>query len=146
MTEKNMLFQLWTAGKLSTTTMSQSLDVDPERERKQMQEEQVAEMRSQIQTQQDISKIQNSLSAQAISQAQTAGSGGINYNDPQAALAAADQKVQEFLSMDSGTRRSQLDALESEDPVMGALVARRLEQNRQNEVQAARAQVQQAGV
>ena len=143
---KNMLFQLWTAGKLSTTTMSQSLDVDPERERKQMQEEQVAEMRSQIQTQQDISKIQNSLSAQAISQAQTAGSGGINYNDPQAALAAADQKVQEFLSMDSGTRRSQLDALESEDPVMGALVARRLEQNRQNEVQAARAQVQQAGV
>lgn len=128
---KNMLAQLWQAGKLDDTTMYESLNLDPDRIRKQRIEDALADARSQMEQQAQMAKLQNSLSNQAQQKA-LQGQSKAQY-DQQAIVAQADQIVQEFMQMDAGTRRSRMDALKNEDLVMASVVRERLEQVAQNQ-------------
>jgi hypothetical protein len=128
---KQMLAQLWQAGKLDDTTMYESLNLDPERIRKQKIEDALADARAQMEQDAQLAKQKNSLSSQAQQQA-LQGQSQSQY-DQQAIIAQADQIVQEFMQMDAGTRRSRMDALKNEDLVMASVVRERLEQVGQNQ-------------
>jgi hypothetical protein len=128
---KQLLMQLWSQGKISDSTIAEMFELDLVAERGRILEDTLAQHKSQQEIESALRKLQTSLSSQVQQQAQAAG--GINYNDAQSALAAADQMVQELLPLDEGTRRSRIDAIQGEDPVMHALVKERLEQAMQNQ-------------
>ena len=136
---KQMYFQLWQAGKISDTKIGEILGIDWEHERKQKMEDQLAEQKSQMATQAAIAKMQNSLSQRATQQAQ--GNQGPRSDDE--LIAQADQVVQEYTQYDSGTRRSRMDALQSEDYTLYCIVRERMQQAQQDQEQAARAQAKQ---
>lgn len=120
------------------TMTNASLDLD--RERKKALEEQIADARSNMELQKKMQLIQNSAAQQAQAEAQNGQ--GLGYN-AQAVIAQADQLVQQFTGMDPGTRRSQMDHLSQEDPVMYAVVKDRMETNAQMMQQQATQQAKQ---
>jgi hypothetical protein len=120
-------------------------DVDASFERKQRKEDSLSDIRSQIETEREQQKLQTSLSQQSEQQAAAAQGGGLNY-DQQAVIAKADEVVQQLVGLDEGSRRSQMDALQSEDMVMYSVVKERMQQQQQNQDQQMRAQAQSQGV
>lgn len=141
---KGFVLQSWQMGKTSDTTAMKTFGMDPNQERRQRKEDQIADTRTQMETDREINKLQDSLTNKAQQQAAASQQTGKLY-DIAAVIAQADQKVQELMGLDAGSRRSQLDALRSEDPVLAAVVSDRLEQQTQNETQAAKAEARSGG-
>ncbi len=135
MERKQLIMQLWSQGKISDSTIAEMFELDLDKERERILENQIAEEKSQTKIKTELDKLRNSLSEKAKQQANV---GALNYNDPQAVIAAADQKVQELSQLDPNTRRSQMDALQGEDPIMYAVVKDRMEQMQQNQNAAAK--------
>jgi len=135
---KNLKLQLWQAGKVSDTTIAEMLGIDSDQERKQRKEDTLATLKADQELEIESHKIQNSISAQAQQQA-IQSQGGMAY-DQQQILAQADPIAQEFAQMDPGTKRSRLDALQSEDYVMYCVVKDRLQQIDQDQMAALKAQ------
>lgn len=127
---------------LSKETLLAPLGHDLAEERKKKLQELLDETRAQLEVQREIQKLQNSASQQAQAQAQSGA--GLGYN-AQAVMASADQLAQQMAQLDMGTRRSQMDQLSQEDPVMFACVKDRLETMAQQTKQQAVAQAQQGG-
>ena len=111
---------------LSKRTLGEAFDVDPADERKWRKQEALDDARTAMELQNEMQKRQSNLANQARAQAMLGQQGGLGY-DQQAVIAQADQIVQQLMSLDEGTRRSQLHALQSEDAVMYAVVKERLE-------------------
>jgi hypothetical protein len=135
---KNFFLQLFAQGKISQTRIFEMFEIDGEKERKQIREDAINDAKAQTETQRELGKLQNSLSAQATSQA--AMQQGRQSYDQQAMIAQADQVVQDLMQYDPGTRRSRMDGLQAEDIVMYALVKERMEQQNQDATQAAKSQ------
>ena len=95
-------------------------------------------MRRNQEMQLEIDQIQNNMAQQVMLQAQQA-AGGSGYN-PQQVIAEADNIVGQLLTLDEGTKKSQLHALQMEDYVLYAVVVQRLEHYRQSQSQQAVAQ------
>lgn len=118
-------------GIISKTTLAQdnSLDIDEERER--IIQDAVDDARMQAEMALRVEDINNDFAQQARAAAaqglEAGAQPGLNY-DAQAILASADQLAQQFAQLDPSQRRSQTDALQSEDPVMYAVVTMRLRQ------------------
>lgn len=127
---KQLLMQLWAQGKVSDKTVAEMFEIDLDKERDRIMEDALAQERSHQKMEAELAKMRGSLTQQVQNQASAS---GINYNDPEQAFAAADQKVEEFLGLDPNTRRSQMDALQGESPVLHALVKERMEQAQQNQ-------------
>lgn len=143
--QKQVLLQLNEAQPvLSNTTIANLFGYDLEQERKQRMQEAIDEAKFTAELQQKIQKMQNTLSSQARSKAQM-GSGSGNMYDTQAVIAQADQVAQQVIQLDSGARRSQLHSLQSEDPVLYAVVVQRLEEYNKQNTQQAKEQAQQSG-
>lgn len=140
---KQMLSQLWQAGKLDDTTMYEALNLDAAQIRKQKLEDALADAKAQAKQEAELNKFKNSLSNKAQQDA-LKGQNQPQY-DQQAIVAQADQMAQEFAQMDAGTRRSRMDALKNEDLVMAAVVRERLEQMGQDQAAAQKAEQQQGG-
>lgn len=129
---------------LSQRTLGEAFDVDPQDERKWRKQEAIDAARAAMELQNEMQKMQNNLGARARSQAQM-GQQPIAY-DQQAVIAQADQIVQQMASLDEGSRRSQMHALQTEDLVMYAVVKERLQaQTTQQNHQAITAMKQQGG-
>lgn len=135
---KAIYFQLYQAQKLSRTTLFELLGIDPTQEDKQMEQDAVDEARSQMKTQFQIQKLQQSLSNRVQQQANQSQSGS-NY-DVQAVMAQAQTLAQQMSQMDPGTKRSRLEALKVEDYVMYSVVVQQLEQINTNSEADAKAQ------
>lgn len=138
-TRQGFMLQTWQAGKTSDTTALKAFGIDAQAERRQRKEDMIAEQRMQMEANREIESLQNSLAQSAQNAAAQAQQGGAKY-DISAVMAEADQLAQEYAALDEGSRRSQLDALGQEDPVMQAVVSKRLEQMNQNATQEAKAQ------
>jgi hypothetical protein len=110
---------------LSQRTLGEAFDVDPSDEREWRQQEALDAARAAMKLQTEMQKLQNNLGAKARSQA-AMGQQPMSY-DQQAVIAEADQIVQQMMSLDEGTRRSQMHALQTEDLVMYAVVKERME-------------------
>jgi hypothetical protein len=131
---KQMLLQLWQAGKVSDTKIGETFNIDFEQERKQRYEDQLAEIKAEQEFNARKTKLLNSLSQQAMAQAQAMQTGGTYDN--QQLYAQAAQIAQEYAALDPGQRQSRLDALDSEDHTMYLWVKDLLEQMKLNENQA----------
>lgn len=150
--QKTLLLSLNTADPggpwISKTTLGEAFNVDPGDERKKREQEQLDDARSQQKMQVEMQKLQNNLAAQVQAQA-SMGQQSLQY-DQQAVIAQADQLVQQMLSLDPGSRRSQLHALQIEDYVMYSVVNSRLHDqqvatNREAITQAQQGQQQSGG-
>lgn len=127
--QKAMLLQLNgadpTSGPwISKRTLGEVFDVDPVDERKWRKQEAIDDARTAMELQVELQKQQTNLSSMARTKAQV-GQQTLAY-DQQAVIAQADSLVEQLMSMDPGTRRSQLYALQTEDLVMYAVVKERL--------------------
>jgi hypothetical protein len=127
---------------VSKQTMGEGFNIDISEERERRKQEALDDVRFQQDLQVEISKMQNTLAQQVQAQA-ALGQKGLSY-DQQQVIAQADGIVQQLMSLDEGTRRSQLHALEIEDLVMFSVVRKRMEDMQrsvnQNAVAQARAQ------
>lgn len=94
-------------------------DIDINKERDKRQQEMLDETRFQMETQQKMTKLQNTLAEQAQQEAQSGT--GLSYN-PQAVIAEAEKIIQQMQQMDPGSQRSLTAQLSQEDPVMYAVV------------------------
>lgn len=142
--QKQLLLQLNQSGQLiSNTTIAELNDFDLKKERSRRRQEALDEVRFQQELQLDIQKLQNSLALQTQQQAMRSGS-GLSY-DQQQVIAQADQIAQQLLSVDAGTRKSQLHSLQVEDQVMYAVVIQRLEQMQTSMAQQAKQQMKSGG-
>jgi hypothetical protein len=139
--KKQLLISLWQAGEVSGKTVKESLNIDPDQERNQIKQDAILKMQSQLETQTELNKIQNSLGQQATQQAQQS-QAGMAY-DQQQVIAQADQLVQEMQQLQPGLRKSRLDSLQNEDYVMYSVVSKRLEQAQTDQDAELRAQAQQ---
>jgi hypothetical protein len=83
------------------------------------------EQRFQFELQQEIQKMQQSLSTQAQSAVQANQPQGY---DQQAIIAQADTIVQQMMTMDDSSRRSLMHSLQMEDMVMYSVVVQRWEE------------------
>lgn len=142
---KQMLFSLWQAKKVSDTRMAEALNLDLEAERKQMMEDQLADARMQMKLQVLMDKLQNSLSSKAQQQA-AASQGGAPQYDQQQMRAAAEQTAQPLMQLDEGSRQSRLIELEKEDWPMYCMVRDVMEQAKTDQDAQARAQARGAPV
>lgn len=112
---------------VSLTTVLERLGVDPDEEREKRFQESMDEVRHQVRIHQETTKLQNTLAAQVAQAAQ--GQQGLNY-DPQAVMQVADEQAQGLLTADDASRNQALAQLAEEDPVMHAVVSKRLEEAR----------------
>lgn len=140
--QKTLVLQLnqSTGGDLSKKELYKSFDIDVAKMNEDKVQEAVDAARLQLRIQNETQKIQNSATAAA----QGGGTMGLRY-DIQAITAAADQKAQELMQVDEGTRQSELDFLSQNDAVMYACVKDALENYQQSAVQQATQQVQAQG-
>lgn len=127
--QKAMLLQLngadpTTGPWISKRTLGEVFDVDPVDERNWRKQEAIDDARAAMDLQIALQKQQASLSASARTQAQM-GQQTLAY-DQQAVVAQADALVEQLMTMDPGSRRSQLYALQTEDLVMYAVVKERM--------------------
>ena len=138
--QKGVLLQLNQAGQvISNTTLAKVFGYDLEKERGLRLQEQMDETRFQQELQYKMQTMQNSLANQARAKAQQ-GNAQMSY-DQQQIIAAADSLVQQFAGLDPNMRRSQMEALKSEDMVMYSVVRTRMEQMQQQQTTQARQQV-----
>lgn len=124
--DKGIYLQLYQAGELSRATLFDRIGLDPAAEDKKIKQDALDKAKRDMDLQAAIGKLQNSLSARVRAQAQQAQSGA-KY-DVQAVVGQAQQIAQELAGVDEGTKRSRLDALQGQDPVMYAVVVQQLEQ------------------
>ena len=123
---------------VSMQTVMDRLGLDPEEERDKRLQWALDEARLQIKMQQEVQKLQNTLSQQV--QQQIAGAAGLNY-DQQAVIGKAEGLVQQLMSLDPNTRRAQIRSLQSEDYVMYSVVIQRLEEMENSQKQQVEAQM-----
>lgn len=135
---KQLKLQLFSQKQLSRSTVSDTIDVDIEHERRMIKQEALDDARAEAETQIALQKQQQAISLSARRSAVQA-RGGIAY-DPQQVLAANAPIAEELSQYDEGTKRSRLDALQGEDPVAYAVVRMLLEQQQQNAAASARQQ------
>lgn len=110
---------------VSLTTLAEKIGFDLVKERARRKQEQLDELRLQMDIKAETLKIQNTLTAQV--QQQISGTQGLNY-DQQAVIAQADELAQQLAGLDTGQRRSKLHSLQAEDFVMYSVVIQRLEE------------------
>ncbi len=126
---------------MSATSVASMFGQDLPKERDLRMQEQVDEFKFQHELNLKLSELETTLADQARAQAS---SGQPMYNASEV-VAAADQKASEFMSMDDGTKRSQLHSLQMEDPVMYAVVIQRMEEMRTQNEAMMRGQMQEGG-
>jgi hypothetical protein len=135
---KQFDMQLYGMGKLSDQAIMEKTDFDFKEERQRRVEEQVEQAKDQMEVQNRITELQQSMVTQSQQQAQMQQGG--RSHDPQQMIAEADQIVQQMQMMDSNQQQSYMHTLMQEDYPMHTLVSDRL--NAQNRAQTADAKAQ----
>lgn len=138
---KAFILQLWGQGKYADSLVYEMFEIDPDMVREQRKQDTINDLRAQLELEHEQKKLTTSLGQKAIQQAQ-ATQGPLDYNDTAQVIAAADQKVQELLGLDDGSRRSQMDSLQGQAPILYAVVKDRMEQAQQDQDAQMKAQAQ----
>jgi len=142
--QKQTVMQMWMQGQQSGTpiisdqTVAELNQIDLHKEEEKVKQETLDRVRRNQEMQLEIDQIQNNMAQQVMMQAQQA-SGGSGYN-PQQVMAEADNIVGQLMTLDEGTKKSQLHALQMEDYVLYSVVIQRLEHYRQTQSQQSVAQ------
>jgi len=138
MDNKQLKMSLFDRQIVSEMTVAEMLNIDLAHERDQRYEDTIANEKVKQKTSIAVQKLQIALSQQAQQGALQA-QGGMAY-DQQQIIAQADQRVQELIGLDAGSRRSVLDKMKGEDFVMYSVIVQRLEQTQQDQMAQMKAQ------
>lgn len=127
--QKQLIMQLFQQQLISKTTLAETHGIDLLEEQDKIKNEVISDAKNQAAIQQEMAKLEKTLSEQAKQMAAMGEQGppGLNY-DQQAVIGQAEELAMQFLQMDPNQRRSQLSALQSEDYVMYSVVIQRMEQ------------------
>lgn len=141
---KQVVLNLWMQGQsggaqvVSNQTVAELFDIDLDQEEERIKQETLDQVRRGRDIENEVMSLQNNLAEQARQEAMQGT--GLGYNQ-QAVLSTADQKVEELLGVDEGTRRSMLHQLQMEDYVLYSVVIQRLEQSQNTMQRDVKAQV-----
>ena len=116
--QKQLIIQLWEAGKVSDTTASEFFDLDFEKERKRILKDSKDTAVLENSVQSSLQEMQSSISAQIK---QEMSGNPLNY-DPQAVMQVAQEQAQQLAQMPAESRKQQMEQMEQQDPVLHALV------------------------
>jgi hypothetical protein len=126
----------------SNTSLASMFGRDLKQERDQRMQEQIDEQGFQTELQRKLQEGQQNLADQARS---ATAAGQPQQYDQQQVMGQASQIAQQLLSMDPGSKRSQLHELQMEDAVMYACVVQALEQIQTSQEAQAKAMAMQQG-
>lgn len=140
-TIQNIWLQTMAQGKpiISDSTILELLDLDPKKEQDKIKQETLNGVRTRSTIERETKVLENSLMAQVQAEMAQQGSGS-QYNT-QAIVSQAQQIADELSGLDEGMRRSQLNAMKSQDIVMYAVVTEMLQQQNNVQTQQAKSQV-----
>lgn len=140
--QKQLLGQLYQSQEISISTLLKSLDINPEQERKQMIEDQVAKAQMQKEVDVRLKRLQNELADQVEQEL----SGNPLSYDPQKVMDVAGQEGQILAQMPNDQRKERLAQLQQQDPVLYILAKEALsEMQKQQRDQGAQMMQQQQG-
>lgn len=112
---------------VSRTTLQEVFNLDPDRERERMEQEQIADSRMQTEIERKIRKDQENAAAQAIDAEQSLATGMPSPYNQQKMIAMAQEQAMQMMQVPYEERKSMLAELQKEDYVMWALVSKQLE-------------------
>jgi len=124
--DKQNMLNLLQAGKVSGHTALDFFDLDYHKEQERMMEEQKEDIRRQLELQRYQQDVATSLEDKIKQESMMENSSAWNINQT-AIIQEADTYVQQLQSMDYGVRKSKLDELAKENPVLYAVVRWRME-------------------
>ena len=114
-------------GTVSRTTILESLNIDPAKEKELLKSDTVSDQIMQQEVQEEVNKQLNSITNQVKSQVEESQTGMPSQYNQQKMIAQAQQIANQMLSVPYEQRKSQLAQLQSEDYVMWALVSKQME-------------------
>lgn len=124
---KQILMQMAQGGGVSRSTIQESLNLDPAKEKNLLHEEAVDSQVEQQKIQDEVNEKIHSLSNQVKSQAEEENTGVPSQYNQQKMIAQAQQIAGQLLGVPYEQRKSQLAELQNEDYVMWALVSKQME-------------------
>ena len=124
---KQILAQSQGSGTVSRATLQESLNLDPDRERERIREEQLADHDMQVDLQREIEKRTKNISQMAQDQEQAAMNGTIPRYNQQEIIAKAQELAMQLAQIPYEQRRSALAQLQNEDYIMWSVVSKQLE-------------------
>lgn len=128
MMNKQILMQA--QGIVSRSTLQEALNLEPDKERDRLKQEQLDDHESQREVEKEIQQREQDIANQARAQEQEQATGFPSQYNQQKMIAAAQQQAMQMLSIPYEQRRSVLAQLQNEDYVMWALVSKQLEMMR----------------
>ena len=128
MMNKQILMQA--QGIVSRSTLQEALNLEPDKERDRLKQEQLDDHESQREVEKEIQQREQDIANQARAQEQEQATGFPSQYNQQKMIAAAQQQAMQMLSIPYEPRRSVLTQLQNEDYVMWALVSKQLEMMR----------------
>ena len=134
--EKQLIMGLLQAGKISGHTAMNIFGIDYRQEQERLLEEQKSDIRKQMEIQTFQQELSTSLEDKIKQESMIENSNIWNINQ-QAILQQADEMVQQISQMPYGAKKSKLDSIEKENPILYAVVKWRLEfQNQKAQTEA----------
>lgn len=116
---------------VSKKTLQESLNLDPDKERERMIEEQMNIREDQKEIEERIREEEENAAAQSVAEEQAMNDGEIPAYNQQKMIARASQLAQQMLSVPYEQRKSHLAQLQNEDYVMWALVGKQMDSLRE---------------
>ena len=116
--QKQLLLQLWEAGKIADSTVSEFFDIDFAEERQKLESDAMQNAKSAERTQRVMEDIQNNVANQVRQQAM---GDPLSY-DPMAVYQVAEEQAMQLTQMPAEHRKQALNEMEQTDPVLHALV------------------------
>lgn len=128
---KQILAQSQGSGTVSRATLQESLNLDPDRERDRIREEQLADHDMQVDLQREIERRTKNISQMAQDQEQASMSGTIPRYNQQEIIAKAQELAMQLGQLPYEQRRSALAQLQNEDYIMWSVVSKQIESMRE---------------
>ena len=118
---------------VSKTTVQESLNLDPEQERKRLIEETIQSHEDQKEIEQKMRDKEQNMAEQSKNEEQANESGDLPQYNQQKLIARAAELAQQLIAVPYEQRKSYLAQLQNEDYIMWAIVGKQLESLHQDE-------------
>lgn len=113
---------------VSKKTIQEALNLDPDKERVRMIDEQLQTAKDQRETETKMKEETENLAAQSQDEEQASNTGEIAPYNQQKMIAKATELAQQFMQVPYEQRKSYMSQLQNEDYIMWAIVGKQLEQ------------------
>jgi len=116
--QKQLILQLWEAGKISDTTASEYFDINFEEERKKL----ISDNEQNAKTEQKMNRVMADIQNNIAEQLRQQEMGDPLSYDPQAVMQVAQEQAMQLTQLPAEERKNALAQMEQTDPVLHAVV------------------------